>query len=326
MRTKTISIIAIACLLVSASNKANSTEKDFALQIYLLREISIENDAPNLGQVSIIRGDESLVAKASEIALGRISVPGQKIIVDRTMVLSRLACNGIPASKVILTGAEKATVKQQRQIIKSNELVEMALSFIKQNPPAASICQFNPTRIPKDFIIPGEVKDIKLVPRLARSRIRNQVKIHIAVLSGGKEIGVREVTFRLKYNCRKVVAQVDIPQGAVISPANVTIEKTLSNYPEPANWTPPYGLIAKRRLPAKTNISANMVAPVKPKVLLKRNQNVVMIIDRLGLLITAIGKTLQDGRVGEYIKVRNADSQRIIMAKVNEDGTVEPVF
>ncbi|MHC4762939.1 MAG: flagellar basal body P-ring formation chaperone FlgA, partial [Planctomycetota bacterium] len=63
-----------------------------------------------------------------------------------------------------------------------------------------------------------------------------------------------------------------------------------------------------------------------PHILLKRNQNVVIKVDRLGLLITAIGKTMQDGRVGEYIKVRNVDSQRIIMAKVSEDGSVEPVF
>jgi flagella basal body P-ring formation protein FlgA len=35
---------------------------------------------------------------------------------------------------------------------------------------------------------------------------------------------------------------------------------------------------------------------------------------------------MQEGRAGEYIKVRNLDSQRMILAKVNEDGTVEPIF
>ena len=181
-------------------------------------------------------------------------------------------------------------------------------------------------RIPKDLIIPGTGKDIRLYPRLARSSMKNQVKVQITVFADSKEAGTREVTFRLKYNCRKIVTQVEIPQGSVISPENAKIEKTISNYPEPANWTPPYGLIAKHRLPANTVIRPNMVGPVKPQVLLKRNQNVVIRIDRLGLLVTAIGKTMQDGRAGEYIKVRNVDSQRIILAKVNEDGTVEPVF
>ena len=326
MRNRTISIILAVFLLVSANSKADAEQTDSALQIYLPREITIEGDVPNLGQVAIIRGEECLTAKAGQVTLGRISAPGQKIIVDRSIVLRRLACSGIPTSEVTLAGAEKITVTQQRQIIKGDEFVEKALAFLKKNPPDDSICQWNPIRAPKDLILSGISNDIRSSVSLVRSGIRNQAKVRIAVFSNDKEIGVREVTFRLKYNCRKLVAQVDIPPGAVISPENVKIEKAVSNYPEPANWAVPYGFVAKRRLPANIVIRPGMVGPVKPKVLLKRNQNVVIKVDRLGLLITATGKTLQEGEVGEYIKVRNVDSHRIILAKVNEDGTVEPVL
>ena len=326
MRNRTISIILAVFLLVSANSKADAEQTDSALQIYLPREITIEGDVPNLGQVAIIRGEECLTAKAGQVTLGRISAPGQKIIIDRSIVLSRLACSGIPASEVTLAGAEKITVTQQRQIIKGDEFVEKALAFLKKNPPDASICQWNPIRAPKDLILAGISNDIKSSVSLVRSSIKNQVKVRIAVFSNDKEIGVREVTFRLKYNCRKLVVQVDIAAGAVISHENVKIEKAVSNYPEPANWAVPYGFVAKRRLPANIVIRPGMVGPVKPKVLLKRNQNVVIKVDRLGLLITATGKTLQEGEVGEYIKVRNVDSHRIILAKVNEDGTVEPVL
>jgi len=326
MKNKTTSIILAIFLLVSANSKANTEQTDTALRIYLPREITIEGDVPNLGQVAIIRGEESLSAKASKVTLGRISAPGQKIIVDRSIVLSRLACSGIPACKVTLAGAEKITVSQQYQVIKSDEFVEKALAFLKKNPPNASICQWNLIRAPKDLILPGIREDTTLSVSLVKSGIKNQAKVRIAVFSNGKEIGVRQVTFGLKYNCRKLVAQVDIAAGEIISPENVKIEKAVSNYPEPVNWAVPYGFVAKRRLPANIVIRPDMVGPVKPKVLLKRNQNVIIKIDRLGLLITAIGKTMQDGRVGEYIKVMNVDSNRVIMAKVNEDGSVQPVF
>ena len=326
MRNRIISIISVFFLLISASSNANTKQTDSALQIYLPREITIEGNVPNLGQVTIIRGREGLTTKAKQVTLGRISAPGQKIIVDRSIVLSRLACSGIPASEVTLSGAEKITVTQQHQIIKGNKFVEEALAFLKQNPPEASICQWDPIRIPKDLILSDISEDIRLSACLAKSNIKNQAKVLVSVFSGSKEIGVREVRFSLKYNCRRLVAKVDILPGAVISHDNVKVEEAASNYPEPANWVVPYGFVARRRLPANTVISTNMVGPVKPHILLKRNQNIVIKIDRLGLLITAIGKTMQDGRVGEYIKVRNADSQRIIMAKVNEDGSVEPVF
>ncbi len=326
MRNKTISIILTIFLLVSANSKADPEQTDSALQIYLPREITIEGDVPNLGDVAVIRGEEFLTAKAGQVTLGRISAPGQKIIVDRSIVLSRLACSGIPASEVTLTGAGEITVTQQHQLIKSGDFVEKALAFLKKNPPDASICQYNPVRIPQDLILSCISEDIKLSPYLAKSNIKNQAKVFVSVFFGDKEIEVREIAFSLKYNCRRLIAKVDMPTGTIISPENVKIEKAVSNYPEPTNWVVPYGFVAKRLLRANTVISTNMVGPAKPHVLLKRYQNVAIKVDRLGLFITAIGKTMQDGRVGEYIKVQNVDSRRIIMAKVCEDGSVEPVF
>ena len=320
----------MSCVILcqaSANNKTNDLQKISGLQVYLFREITIKDSRLSLGQVSIIRGKESLVAKASEIALGRISVPGQKIVINRATVLSRLACNGIPASKVTFTGAEKITVQQQEQIIRSSELVKLASSFLEKNPPVVSACGFNPIRRPKDFIITGSSKDIRLSPRLVQSRARNQARVEITIFSGGKKINVREVIFGLKYNAAQAVTKVDIHAGAVISPGNVKIEKTTSSYPESSNnWKPPYGLIAKRRIPAKTVLRPNMLGPVKSPIIAKRNQKVVIRIDRPGFLITAFGKAMQDGRAGEYIKVRNVDSQRIILVRVKEDGSMEPVF
>ena len=326
MRNKKISIILAFLLLISANTRAYTEPKGPALQIHLPREITIEGDVPNLGQVAIIRGNEFLVARACKVTLGQISAPGQKIIVDRPIVLSRLASSGITASEVTFTGAEEISVTRQHQTIKGGEFIEKALTFLKKNNPDASICQWNLIRTPGDLILSGIKEDIKWSLYPVRSSSRNQAKVRVAVFANGKEAGVREVTFLLRYNCRRLTALVDIPRGAVISPENVKIEKVASNHPEPANWAVPYGFVAKRRLPANTVINPNMTGPVKPQILFKRNQSVVIKVDRLGLLITAIGKAMQDGRSGEYIRAQNTDSQRIIMAKVNEDGSVEPVF
>lgn len=340
MRNKTISIILSVFLLASAGSEADVEQNDSTLQIYLPREITIEGDIPNLGQVAVIRGQESLVSRAGKVTLGRISAPGQNIIVDRSIVLSRLASNGIPASEVTLTGAGEMTVTQQHQLIKSSDFVEKALAFLKKRQQDASICQWIPTLVPKDLILPGAVKDVRMSLSSVNSGIKNQSKVRVSVFSGDKEVGMREISFLLKYNCRRLVAKVEIPQGAALSPENVKIEKVVSDFPEPADWNGllfsksskdgssivPYGLIAGRRLPANSVIKPSMVGPVKPQILLKRNQNVTIKVERPGLLITAIGKTMQEGRVGESIKVCNVNSQRIILAKVNADGSVQPVF
>jgi flagella basal body P-ring formation protein FlgA len=323
-------LIACAVLTLSLFCQAstdvtnNDSHKDAGLKIYLPREVTIKNRNLTLGRVSIIQGSESLAAKANEIPLGKISVPGQKIILDRPMILGRLACNGIPTSKVILTGSDKITVKQQNQTISSSDFVSLAESFLEKNPLDNTVCKLNPIRKPKDFVVSEGSKDIKLFPRLVQTGIKNQARVEVAILSENEKIGVRQVTFTLIHECHQAVTKVDIPAGGVISPQNIKIEKIQSNDSEPVDWKPPYGLIAKRPLPADTVLVSNMLESLKPPVILKRNQNVVIRIERPGFLITAMGIAMQDGRAGDYIKVRNVDSQRIILARIKEDGTVEP--
>jgi len=309
-----------------ANNAGDGLPTDSALKIYLPREITIEDNLLKLSRVSIIMGEESLVAKAGEITLGHFSMPGQKIVVDRTTVLSRLACNGIHPSQITLIGAEEITIKKQHKVIKSSEFVKLADSFLKKSTSAGSFCQAEPIRIPKDLLLPTMDKDVTFSPRMVESSAANQAKVRISVLADSNEIGVGEVTFRLKFNCSTTVTLAEIPAGKVISPENVKLEKIVADYPEAANWSPPYGLIARRTLPANTVIQPDMVGPTKPAVSIKRNETVIIRIEMPGLLITALGKAMQQGIAGEFIKVRNIDSQRIILAKVNENGTVEPIF
>jgi flagella basal body P-ring formation protein FlgA len=215
---------------------------------------------------------------------------------------------------------------REHQVIKGSRFVETALSFVKENPPDDLVCGFSPVGTPEDLVLPGSSQNINLMPCFGKSGAKNLVKIRITAFSGDREVGEREVIFRLKYTGQRAVTLVDISRGAVISPENVKVENTISNYHEPDNWIAPYGLVTKRRLQANTVICPDMVELPQPPVLLKRNQNVVIKIDRLGLLVTANGKAVQEGKVGECIRVQNTDSQRIILAIVNEDGTVEPVF
>jgi flagella basal body P-ring formation protein FlgA len=154
------------------------------------------------------------------------------------------------------------------------------------------------------------------------------IKVRVAVFAGDKEIGVRFVDLRVQYSCRQIVARDNIPTGARITEQNTKVESVLSNNPESPDWKAPYGLVARRNISAGGVINAGMVRQIKPEILVRRNKHVAVVISRPGLAITAIGRALEDGHVGEYIKVqmRITDSSRTIIARVNNDGTVEPVL
>lgn len=323
------SCVLISCLffgMVPAQSFAGDFTKDSSLQVYLPREVAVKEQILKLGKIGVVRGPENLVANANDVMLGRLSVPGQEIVIDKKVILSRLATCGISASQVTLQGAEKVRVRQKQNIIGGDEFVKMAESFLKNNLTGNSISAWNSVRKPMDLVICSPGKNIAFSSELITNTARNQVMVKISVSSDNKQIATRDVTFALKYNNRTAVAIVDIPAGTIISNKNIKIETTTSNFPEPAHWKPPYGLVAKRIITAKTAIKPHMVGAVRLPVIIKRNQNVVIRIDRPGFLITTLGKAMEDGKVGEFIKIRNVDSQRIIVAKVNDDSTVEPVF
>lgn len=326
MKNTTIIGFVLALFFLVPISSSEAKKGDFALRIHLPREITVGVDDPNLGQIAVIRGEESIKSIAENISVGHISMPGQSIVIDRSIILGRLASSGILASDVQLTGAEKTVISREHRVITGKEFAEAASAFLGKNLPMDSICQFDVVRVPNNLTINGAAKDIKMSCKLITAGLKNQGKVIVAVISDNNEIGIGEVTYNFKYKCRKVVAKLDIPQGQAITAENVNIESDISNYPEPSEWKVPYGFIAKRLIPANSVIALNILSPVVPEVLIKRSQSVVIKIDRNGLLATAMGKAMEQGSADDIIKVQNADSKVMIMAKVNEDGTVEPVF
>ena len=326
MKKKQLIIILTATFIISTSFNTIAGQKKETLKIYLPREITVNDSHPTLGQVAIIRGTETLLPKANDIGLGHLSTPEQILVIDRNTVLSRLASNGISASNVTLTGAKEMHIKREHLLIPSSRMTEEALHFLKNNLPDPSICGIETVRPPADVILPGVNENITFTCHLIPQNTRNQCKVSVITFQNGQKVGSEEVTFQFRYQCRKTVTKTPIAKGEVINKENTLIEDGVSNYPEPAGWSAPYGLIATRSLPAKTVITQNMIASPKPQVVLKRNQSVSIKIENAGLIATATGKALQDGIAGEYIKVQNIDSKVIIMAKVNEDGSVEPAL
>jgi flagella basal body P-ring formation protein FlgA len=297
-----------------------------SLQIHLPREVTVDGPLLILGQISVLRGDPALAATAAQVGLGQLSVPGQKAILDRSTILSRLASQGIATQQVRLTGAEAVLVRRFQKVISAAEFIEIGRTFLRQRPPGPAICETTPTVKPKDLILPGQLEDLQVTPRFVRTAARGYVTVQITVAADGKECGVREIPFRLRYQCRRVVTLREIPEGTALTPENVKIETVVADQPEPANWRPPYGLVAVRPLAAETEIRGDMAGSPQSPVVVLRNETVVIRIQRPGLQVTAVGVALQEARSGDYVKVRNADSSRVILCKVNTDGTVEPML
>ncbi len=320
-----IVLISVWLILVGPA-PARDKKPSRSLQVYLPRTVTLEQSTLCLGDVSVVRGDPNLVEIAGKIKMGRIIVPNQRVVLNRNTVLSRLATHGINASRVVLTGAKQVVVQRASQTIKGTDLMEMAQAFLYKHYACSTEFVATAVRVPQDIIIERKTANIRLIPRLIRGTSHSQAKVQIAVTDGIEKIAQPEIRFRLQYQCPMAVATQNIERGTVLSPDNVKIEKKLSHKPQSAQWKTPWGLIAQRPIPIGSKIQTSMIsAPLAP-LALKRNDMVVIRIERPGFIITATGQAQANARSGDIVKIKNSDSKRIILCKVKDDGTVEPVF
>ncbi len=325
--SRVIPFILLALLsITAAADDSGRSEARVWLQVHLPREVTVEGSSLVLGRIGVIKGEPNLVAAAGSIGLGRLSVPGQRVILDRPTILSRLASQGLPMEKVRVTGAETVRVRRHQKVISTDEFIEMGSSLLRQHPPGPMVCEVISTTRPKDLVLPGRMEDLQLTPRFIRNGSRGYVTVRIVVAADGNEVGTRDIPFRLRYQCRQAVTTKEVAEGAVLTRENVKIETVVSDQPESPGWKPPYGLMASRALAADRVIDNDMVGSPQSAIIIRRNDTVVIRVERPGLLVTAVGTALREARAGECVKVRNVDSSRVIVCKVNADGTVEPML
>lgn len=321
-------VLSVFLVYCTAFSQDDAAAKQETLKIYLPREAKISQEIITLGQISVVRGPESTVAKIREIVLGRIDDSNRQITLSRAMILGRISCSGIEIPQVELSGAQEIKISLDYKVITSDKFVEVAKEFLDRSISSEKKYNFSPIKMPKDLSVPGGAGDIQFTCRLTQTEENGKIIIDVAVLSQGKQIASREVHFKTQYTSRRIIARQDISSGQLITEDNTKIENSLSDKPEPQDWKAPYGLLAKRRIAEGDEINSAMVRQVKPEIVVRRNKHVAVVISRPGLSITSVGRALEDGCAGEYIKVRMqiTDDSRTIIARVNNDGTVEPVM
>ncbi|MDD5133953.1 MAG: flagellar basal body P-ring formation chaperone FlgA [Phycisphaerae bacterium] len=318
-------ITALALILVLAGC-GFSAESQQVLGVYLPRDVKVNTPGPMLGQITILSGAEHMVALAQSIAMGRLALADQRLVIDRPTILSRLASNGISASDVKFTGAEKVAVSLDNTIIDSERLLQAAMSYIKATAEQNHFSSWRVVRYPEDLVL-GELKsNISLKAVQSQTIGTNVIRVIVDVFAGDEKVGRQFVDFRVKYSVRQAVAIAEIFKDSFITAANIKVQIVEADRPGGVDLAGLYGMMAGRDIKRDTVITEDMLTSPKQQVLVKRNQSVLIKIDYSALTVTAIGKAMNDGKAGEFIKVQNNDSKRIILAKVNQDGTVEPVF
>ena len=113
-----------------------------------------------------------------------------------------------------------------------------------------------------------------------------------------------------------------LPRDAIITEGDVdvvTLRRRPTGLPTLSDPTQAIGLAAKRALSEGTELRPTML---KQPVIIKRGDQTVITAGSGGLSVRMTGKALEDGVLGEQIRVQNLSSKRTIQGEVQRDGSV----
>ena len=130
------------------------------------------------------------------------------------------------------------------------------------------------------------------------------------------------VPVKVEHYAEAIVAARPIARQQVIGPSDLQLQRTeVSKLPlgyldDP---TAAIGFEAQRALNPGQVLSGSNVAP---RQLIKRGQQVTILSARPGLQVQMKGEAMEDGALGQRIRVRNRSSKRIIEGYVQPSGNI----
>ncbi len=330
VRTLTVLVIIVAaCGLVRGDSSSDTTGKEASsnatVEIYLPRKISVECESLTLRDISLVSTESEKLTRAVEsLAMGRAPWTEERIVIDRATILSRLASNGLKASRVTFSGADEVAVSRKETSVSSTRIVKAAEAFLESNLESKKGTTWRVAREPKNVTLPEKL-DVELQAELDPNSPHGYLRVNVKVLDDRKELDAVSVLFEVAYPVQKVVATQDIEAGEKITSDNIKIVTETSATPSDEDFVPPYGLVAKHSIRKDAEISRSILQVPERPMLIQRNQVVEMRLEGDGFAVRAVGQALERGRAGDLIKVRNIDTKRVIVAKIMSGGYVRPV-
>src|SRR5579884_3961149 len=324
--------LALALAVTHTVNRCAARAPEGPVIISLRERVVIGGRVVNVGDVGELRGGKAQVrALVAKLDLADAPTAKEPRTVTRQQILFRVRLANIPESLFRIEGAACVQVFFGRFRVPEAEVIAAACQALFKRLPWSEdeidIQLLQPIAVPLDVEAAREDITIQAVPHAANTPL-GRVQMDLAIYVRGD----RRLSFPLYLDvklCQKVaISTHKIEPGEPLTAANISFDRrpveNLRDYYSSLEM-----LTNKRArqaiLPGSVIVASLLeVDANKPGPILIKQQEAVKMIVRLGpVTVVAAGEALQDGRLGERIRVRNVDSKKPVVGRVVDKSLVE---
>lgn len=186
--------------------------------------------------------------------------------------------------------------------------------------PAAARVGFKSIEEIRPFVLPAGVATCEIIP--GDPAIVGSRRFSLIFRVDGRVKANLALRTELEALAPVVVASGDLPRGAVLALKDVRLaEKDISTLREPYREVDTLIGMGVRRDIKSGEVLQKGVLAILPVV--HRGELVTLTVRSAGLVLTASGLALDNGGIGEMIRVRNSSSQKEVSGRIVGPGKVD---
>ena len=260
-----------------------------AVTISLLTSAAVDDVVVSIDLIAkLAGGNDALRKRIGKLDITELKIGEDHQVVTAEQVRFRLLLADLDPVQFRLAGAKRTMIVENDEPITARKLIAAAQRAVRANYPGDA---------DRLTITPCKGLQMPEVDAVGDARIRFEPTIRAMASYNGR---VR-VDVAIVIDCRKrAVAPVHLDLAEAVLPVQAVADKDSGIRPV-ANWVP---------------------ASAAKECLIKSGDNVKIVAVLGSARIEATGEAQQDGRVGQVIRVRNLDSNRIVHGRVDASGAI----
>ena len=298
-----------------------------ALEIKVKDTLEIDGDTVYLGDIATFHpANDCRVSELKAIKVTASPAPDRSRTIKSDLIQNNIAYSIKSDEDINITIPDSIFIKRTARIIDKEAFEAIFKDYILDNAPWESDqIVFERINTPASVALPKGDLDLEIDEKHNKDFIGNLSILVDFKVDGDSQRKIL-ISGRISVIKEVLKASSNINRGDIITAEDIVLvsEKCKHSRKNPiTNTNDIIGKRATRRIQADQVIQTGMFE-VPPAV--EKGGRVVIKAENNNLLITAMGKALEEGCVGDYIRVMNVSSGREIIAMVKRTDLVEVQF
>ena len=323
----------IALAVVSSAGFGGETPRVDSVDIVIKAKVQTSSSPITLADVAeLLGGSATLRERMAKLDLADLPISDSPVSINTRQIGFRLRLADLPETSFRLKGAPETLVFSVRSALDEQSVLRLARETLLKRLPwpedDLDVKLARPIVIPRYTVAANEVVHMKAETHSTTVEL-GRAQINIQVLVGGEKRLTFPVHMEARLLQRIAYVRSAIAKGETLTENNVFIERRPVD-PSNRNSLPAANVIGKR---AKRPLYVGQVVGAADvdeegaldhaSVVIKPRQGVKMLV-RLGAVnVVAQGEAMQEGRLGQTIRVQNVDSKKVVVGRVTGPATVE---